>query len=135
MGSFRAIYGWFCNIWRPPSDDDFIIDLTQGEKFHFSVYLTTYFVVILSKTYTSLVSTSSLSIYNRTVTKKHWSLSKIVFRTSRKTFRHILSSSNLQCSLRGDPRNLCENARFRLLATHPITCISVAKNCLRNASL
>ena len=47
MGYFRAIYGWFCNIWRPLSDDDFTTDLAHGEKFNFSVYLITYFVVTI----------------------------------------------------------------------------------------
>ena len=98
IGYFWAIYGWFCNIWRPLSDDDFTTDLAHGEKFNFSVYLITYFVVTLSKTYSSLVSTSSLSIYDKTVTKKYWSLSKIVFWTSKQPFAiyFLLATCNVR---------------------------------------
>ena len=40
------------------------------------------------------------------------------------TFHHIFLSSELQCLPRGAPRNLCENTRIRLLATHSSACIS-----------
>ena len=33
------------------------------------------------------------------------------------TFRHTFLYSELKCLPRGDPRNLCGNARIRLLAT------------------
>ena len=33
MSYFQAIPGYFCNISRPLRDEDFTIDLTQGEKF------------------------------------------------------------------------------------------------------
>ena len=66
---FLAIYGQFRNISRLLRRDDFTTDLTQGEKFS-GFFFFFNFVVIQPKTYTSLVSTSSLSIYDKTVAKK-----------------------------------------------------------------
>ena len=59
------------------------------------LYLKTYFVVILTKNYSSLVSTSSLVICDKTAVKKHWSFSKIVFLDVETTFRYIFPSSEL----------------------------------------
>ena len=39
-------------------------------------------------------------------------------------FRHSFLSRELECLPHGDPRNLCENIRIRLLATHSLACIS-----------
>ena len=83
-----------------------------------SVYFKTYFMVIPTKTYTSLLSTSSLVIWDKTATKKHWSHPKIVRNKIETTFRHIFPPSELQCLPCSDPRNLCANARIRSLTTH-----------------
>ena len=64
--------------------------------------------------------------------KKRSSLSKIFFSDVRKTFRHTIPSSELQCLPRGDPRNLCANTRIRLLATHSLSISqSGAAQCLQ----
>ena len=60
---------------------------------------------MLTKTYSSLASTFSQSIYDKTAAKKRWSLSKIVFLDVETTFRHIFPSNNLHRWPRGDPRN------------------------------
>ena len=71
------------------------MDLMQGET-SIDIYLITYFVVILTKTYTSLVLTLSLSIYDKTALI---SLEN-PFMDVETTFRHIFPFSALQCLLR-----------------------------------
>ena len=103
---------------RPLRDDDFTIDLAWRGKL--IVHFITYFVVILTKTYAALASTSLLIMWDKTAAKKRWSLSKIVFLDVETTFRQIFPSSELQCFPRGDSRNLCANTRIRLLATNSL---------------
>ena len=48
----------------------------------------------------------------------------MVFLDLETAFRHSFLSRELECLPHGDPRNLCENIRIRLLATHSLACIS-----------
>ena len=79
-------------------------------------------VGILTKTYspyTSLVSTLSLSIYDKTAAKKAIvSIKNLFFLDIETTFRLIFPSCNMQCLPRGNPRNLCANARIQSLVAH-----------------
>ena len=58
------------NISRPLRDDDFTLDLTHAKREVFQHYVMKYFVVIPTKAYTSLISTSYLSINDKTAAKK-----------------------------------------------------------------
>ena len=58
------------NISRPLRDDEFTIDLTNAKREVFQYYVMKYFVVIPTKTYTYLISTSYLSINDKTAAKK-----------------------------------------------------------------
>ena len=63
-----------------------------------SVFLTTYFKVVLTKSYTSLESTLPKSISDKTASKKRWSFSKIVFWTWKQPFAiHFFQESNNVC--------------------------------------
>lgn len=92
------------------------------------MYLITCFVVIRTKIYTSLVSTLSSPIYDKTAAKKRWSLSKIFCWKSKRRFAIYFLSSNFQCSPCADPRNLCANARIRLLTIHSFIVVFQSKH-------
>ena len=116
MSYFLAIPGQLCNISGPLRDDDFTIDLTQGEIF--SVFFMTYFVIIPTKTYTSIVSTYLYPCIMK-LRRKSYNLSQSsLFLDVKRTFRHTFLYSELRCLPCGDPRTLWANARIRLLATH-----------------
>ena len=110
---------------RPLRDDDFTIDLTQGEK---------------------LIGTFYNIFRGNSNKNSHFPRIKIVFIPLRQNCgeKVIISrqnvlcgcqnnlspttffpascnvSSELQCLPRGDPKNLCTNSRIRLLATHSL---------------
>ena len=84
-----------------------------------SVDFTALFMVVQTKTYASLVSTSPKSISDKKKRRKAiTSPQNRFFFNVRTNFRHTFPSSQLQCLPRGDPRNLCANTRIQLLATH-----------------
>ena len=86
MSYFLAIPGQLCNISGPLRDDDFTIDLTQGEIF--SVFFMTYFVIIPTKTYTSIVSTYLYPCIMK-LRRKSYNLSQSsLFLDVKRTFRH-----------------------------------------------
>ena len=66
-------------------------------------------MVIQTKTYTALISTTSTSISDEIVAKKRQFLSKIVILEVETTFRHTFLSSELQCLP-------CEDQKSRNLA-------------------
>lgn len=68
----------FCDNSRPLRDDDFTINPTLGEKFIIGIFYTIC-RANSNKPSSSLVSTSSLSIYDKTVAKERWFILKIVF--------------------------------------------------------
>ena len=67
----------------------------------------TYLIIILTKTYTSHVSTLLSSFPVKTAEKKRWILLKLFFLDAKITVRHTFLCSNLRCLPRGDPRTLC----------------------------
>ena len=69
-------------------------------------------MVIQTKTYTALVSTTSTSISDEIVAKKRQFLSKTVILEVETTFCHTFLSSELQCLPCGDPRNLAQTQGF-----------------------
>ena len=91
-------------------DDDFTVDLTQGEKL-----ISIFYNIFSGNSYKNLhfARISVISI-------RLWFLSKSFFLDVETTFRQTVPSRNLQCSPRGDPSNLCANARIRLLTTHSL---------------
>ena len=86
-------------------------------------------MVVQTKTYASLVSTSPKPISDKKKAAKSDNLSpKSFFFNVRTNFRHTFPSSQLQCLPRGDPRNLCANTRIRLLAIHSLAKSEFADN-------
>ena len=112
-----AIYSYVFKISRPLRDVKFTINLAHGDKLIGRFY---YILHGFSKTKTNipLVLALSKSISDKGTAKKRKSLTKIVFFLDvGTTVRHTFPFNQLQCLPCGDLRNLCVNARIRLLAT------------------
>ena len=90
MSYFLAIPGQLCNISGPLRDNDFPIDLTQGEKF--SVFFLWYFVIIPTKTYTSILSTYLYPCIMKLRLKSHNLSQSSLLLDVKRTFRHTFLS-------------------------------------------
>ena len=102
----------FCDNSRPLRDDYFTINLTLGEKFIIGIFYTIC-RANSNKPSSSLVSTSSLSIYDKTRGEKALtSRQNRFFRASKQSFAIYFPLATLQYLPRGDPMNLCANARI-----------------------
>ena len=81
------------------------------------VFFITYFVIIPTKTYTSLISTYLYPCMIKLRRKSHNLSQKSLFLDVETTFRRTFLCSELQCLPRGDPRTLCKD---QFLATHSL---------------
>ena len=116
MSYFLAIPCQFCNISRLLRDDD----LTLRKERSFSVFFITYFVVIPTKTYTTLVLTY---LYPCIIKLRRESINlsqKSLFGRQNNLSTHV-HLQRVTMFARGDLRTLCSNARIRLLATHSLS--------------
>ena len=91
MSYFLAVPGQLCNISGPLRDDDFTIDLTQGEKFSVFFFMT-YFVIIPTKTYTSILSTYLYPCIMKLRRKSHNLSQSSLLLDVKRTFRHTFLS-------------------------------------------